>query len=131
MINTFQFHICCPEIVTVSEFLAPLLRAAVSNVQRMLAAYMSELSLLMLNMFRYHPSQIAAAAMLCSNELVGCQPVWPTNFTQHSPYQEHEIRECADELHKFRRARQAITLFRLNDDYTVSLEKKFYLASRD
>merc|ERR1712078_682579 len=59
MLNALDFRISCS---TVADFLRPLQTAMSSAKHQQLAAYLSELSLLELDMLQYHPSHVAAAA---------------------------------------------------------------------
>lgn len=96
MLTVLAFNICCP---TVAHFLERLVRAnECDEVHRRTAQYASELALLDIRLVRFPPSHIAAAALLLSNELLGRSPPWPAAMALYARKEEHELRECANEM---------------------------------
>jgi len=96
MLTTLSFQIVVP---TAAHFFDVLEKAnACDAVHCETARYLLELGLLDIRMLQYTPSQIVAAALLLSNELLKRSPKWPETMVQQSRQTEQTLRTCADEL---------------------------------
>eukprot|EP00927_Polykrikos_kofoidii_P061129 TRINITY_DN56001_c0_g1_i1.p1 TRINITY_DN56001_c0_g1~~TRINITY_DN56001_c0_g1_i1.p1 ORF type:complete len:550 (+),score=96.48 TRINITY_DN56001_c0_g1_i1:107-1756(+) len=57
--------------------------------------YLAELALLDMRILSYRPSQLAAAAVLLGNRLVGKSDVWPREMAAQAPYDQKSLDDCA------------------------------------
>eukprot|EP00798_Chlamydomonas_sp_ICE-L_P009939 gene9939-7809_t len=62
-----------------------------------LSNYLTEVSLLDINMHEFLPSEIAAAAVLVANFCLGREP-WDANLQHHAMYSSDQILRCANAL---------------------------------
>lgn len=101
MLTTLGFSVACP---TASHFLDRLLYLQSDGhrdeVLEELAEYIVTFSLLDVELIRYPPSHLAAAALLLGNELLGRYPVWSPAMTRLAWYEECALRPCVDDLHR-------------------------------
>lgn len=98
MLTLLGFQVVVP---TAAHFLDRLKRANSCDARHgELAQYILELALLDVQMVRYEPSHLVAAALLLSNEILGRQPVWPELMVQHTRRSETILRACADDLYQ-------------------------------
>lgn len=96
MLATLGFRIVVP---TADEFLDRLLRAhCCDSRHRSLARYLLELAMIDIKWLRYRASQIAAAALLLSNELLGQRTSWPASLARCARYTEASLRPCVADL---------------------------------
>jgi len=96
MLTSLNFGVSCP---TVMHFLEPLCKISQCNeLQHSMAQYIAELALMELRMIQYSPSQIAAACLLLSNQLLGQEPVWPASAACHARQTEKALTSCVQEL---------------------------------
>lgn len=102
MLSTLGFQIAVPTAAHFMERLQKLNKC--SNVEREMAEYLLELSMIDIKMLRYEPSCLVSAALLMSNEIYGRRPAWPQHMAQHSRRSEETLRGCADELHELMNA---------------------------
>jgi len=65
-----------------------------------LAWCLLDLSLLEIKMLRYRASQVAAAALMLSNQLLGVSPAWPSTLAQLTSCDEESLEECRELLLK-------------------------------
>lgn len=116
MLGTLAFRVVVP---TAGHFLETLLTASKSEqVQREIAFYLVELSLLDHRMVRHAASMLAAAALLLSNELSGLKPVWPSVLVRHSHYPESVLRIVAGELRTLLNAAPSASLQAVRKKYS-------------
>jgi len=115
VLNALGFQATPPLVV---HFLDRLLRASGCTAShRELAGYLTELALVEIRMIRYPPSQLAAAAMLLSNELMGLRPAWPAPLAKRARHPEVALRGCADELRALLEAAPAAALQAVRKKY--------------
>jgi cyclin B len=92
MLTTLSFQIVVP---TAAHFLDWFLQSnRCGAVQRELCRYLVELALLQYEMLPYPASLLVAAAVLLSNELI----TRPSHLADVAPYDETQLRACANEL---------------------------------
>jgi cyclin B len=102
MLTTLSFHIMVP---TAAHFFEPLQKAnGCSDVHREVAQYLLELGLFDLSLLQHTPSQMVAAALLLSNELLKRSPVWPDKMAQLARTTAPALRGCADALRQLHEA---------------------------
>jgi len=96
MLTTLDFQICQP---TALHFLQWLQRTnSCADMNSDLAQYMLELSLVDYKMIRYSPSHLAASAVLLSNKLLHCQPVWSSATARQTDMTEQTLKNCVREF---------------------------------
>jgi len=89
------------------------------------AQYLLELGLLDIRMLHYKPSQVVAAALLLSNELLRRSVVWPETMVHETRQSEQSLRHCADVLRQLWKADRAGAGGQLQ-----AVHKKFSTAQR-
>ena len=95
MLNVLQFSCTVP---TANRFLTRFVKATPGDLTtKMLANYLIERTLQELDMLKYKPSMIAAAAIYIANEKMGRTP-WPTLLEEYSDYKEEEIKDCIEDI---------------------------------
>mmetsp|Transcript_46294 Transcript_46294/g.110170 ORF Transcript_46294/g.110170 Transcript_46294/m.110170 type:complete len:476 (-) Transcript_46294:376-1803(-) len=96
MLQALHFHLVVP---TPAHFLPRVQQEnACDETHAELVHYLIELSLLDIQMIRYTPSHIVAAAVLLSNELLGRGMAWPAHMAEFSRHREPQLRACAEEI---------------------------------
>jgi len=96
MLSSLKFRVACPTVV---HFLEPLCKISqCCELQHNMAQYIAELAVMELIMIQYSPSQIAAACLLLSNQLLGQEPVWPASAACHARHTEKALTSCVHEL---------------------------------
>merc|ERR550514_2640070 len=96
MLNALGFMCCLPTACHFFDRWQQLCRC--SEVQRDLAQYLLELTLVEHRMQRYAPSHLAAAAVLLSNKLQRRQPSWPSVAQRQSQLTEPMLKACMKEM---------------------------------
>jgi len=96
MLGALDFKICKP---TPMQFFERYQRVnGCTEIQRDLAQYLLELTLVDYSMIKYSPSHLAAAAVLLSSKLMRRQPSWPAAAVKDSHFTEQMLKECAKEM---------------------------------
>jgi len=117
MLTTLSFQVVVPTAV---HFVDILQRASGCDaLGKEVMQYVLELALLDVRMLHHAPSQLAAAALLLSNELLDRQPVWPDAVARQSRHEEFVLRPCATNMRSLVVSAQGSTL--------QALQKKFAL----
>jgi hypothetical protein len=93
MLNHVNFNVACP---TASFFLDYFCWVnGCDPPHREMVEYLAELALLDMQVLSYRPSQLAAAAVLLGNKLMGWSDVWPYQIAARSRYEEMALEDCA------------------------------------
>lgn len=94
LLRVLDFRLACP---TVDQFLQRLHKPNDSDeVQRNMASYIIELTLLEARSQHFPPSQLAAAAMLLSNTVSRRQADWPENISSIARYPRSALQDCVN-----------------------------------
>jgi len=105
MLSTLNFQIVVPSAAQFFDHLVVVNSCDARH--RSCAQYLLELGLLDIRMLQYKPSQVAAAAVLLSNELLRNSVAWPENMVQQSRHSEQSLRPCAEALRQLWKADRA------------------------
>lgn len=120
-----DFQIAVP---TPAHFLDRLHRAnSCDGMQKQLAQYALELSLLDIRSLRYPPSLLVGASLLLSNAILGRTPVWPAAVAHCAGHTEASLWACAEELRGLMDAAENATLQAVRRKY--QLEQRFAVAT--
>lgn len=94
LLRVLDFRLACP---TVDQFLQRLHKPNDSDeVQRNMASYIIELTLLEARFQHFPPSQLAAAAMLLSNTVSRRQTDWPEKISSMARYPRSALQDCVN-----------------------------------
>jgi hypothetical protein len=119
ILNTLNFNLTYPSML---HFLRRFSKAGQSDyVTHTLCKYLIELSTLDVKMYKYLPSQIAAAAVYLSRKMAGL-PCWSPTLQKYSTYTEEGIKGCAVALNDLLKKMQSSTLQSIIRKYS---HKKF------
>jgi len=126
VLDCLDFELSLP---TAHAFLTRFLRCGPSGKQeRALAQYISELSLMDLNMVKYKSSVIAAGALCLTRLLLRQQdgdtknedPLWDRNLEYHTKLTLPELHECVQDMHRHHSKMQHMKLRALYEKYSES-----------
>eukprot|EP00929_Paragymnodinium_shiwhaense_P111114 TRINITY_DN7871_c0_g1_i1.p1 TRINITY_DN7871_c0_g1~~TRINITY_DN7871_c0_g1_i1.p1 ORF type:complete len:557 (-),score=124.49 TRINITY_DN7871_c0_g1_i1:180-1850(-) len=119
MLGALHFKVVVPNVL---QFLEYLQRANCCDaVHREVVKYLLELSLLDVRVSGRPPSQLAAAAVLLSNELLGRRPLWPGAMMKHSRYTETALRQAAGEIRQLLIAAPGASLQAVRKKYSLQV----------
>ncbi|KAK7925971.1 hypothetical protein WMY93_008281 [Mugilogobius chulae] len=106
---------------TAKQFLRQfLLVHPVSAITANLAMYLSELSLMEMELFlQYRPSVVAASAYCLANYTVS-RSLWPSALQSFTNYNLAEFEECLIDLHKFYKKAENLPQQAIRDKYKSS-----------
>eukprot|EP00930_Biecheleria_cincta_P099504 TRINITY_DN91129_c0_g1_i1.p1 TRINITY_DN91129_c0_g1~~TRINITY_DN91129_c0_g1_i1.p1 ORF type:complete len:405 (-),score=56.64 TRINITY_DN91129_c0_g1_i1:68-1282(-) len=94
LLTALDFRLACP---TADQFLQRLHEQNDSDeVQRNMASYIIELTLLETRFLHFLPSQLAAAAMLLSNTVSRRPADWPEEMSSMSRYPRSALQDCVN-----------------------------------
>jgi hypothetical protein len=97
ILTDLKFNICVPTAAHFMERYQRLNQCPKDSVHYHLLHYLLELSLMDIQMLRFEPSHLVAAATLLSNKLMK-QPSWPSMVARHCKFDLPEVKECAEDL---------------------------------
>lgn len=121
MLSALNFQIVVP---TAAHFFDHLVVANGCDARHCSCTqYLLELGLLDIRMLHYKPSQIVAAVLLLSNELLRRNAVWTETMVQQSRQTEQSLRPCAEALRQLWKADRAGSGGQLQ-----AVHKKFSMA---
>jgi len=107
VLNTLHFNLTHP---TSLHFLRRFSKASGSDyLLHTLCKYLIEISLLDINLLKYTPSLIAAAAVYLGRAMAGKGPYWTSTLEHYSTYKESKVRECACVFNAFLKKNQKST----------------------
>lgn len=107
MLTALGFQVMVP---TAAHFFEGFQKAnGCDDVHREVVQYLMELALLDLQMLQYSPSDLVAAALLLSNELLGRREAWPPAMAERTRHSEEGLRTCVAELRRLLDADRAAT----------------------
>jgi len=107
VLNTLHFNLTHP---TALHFLRRFSKASGSDyLLHTLCKYLIEISLLDINLLKYTPSLIAAAAVYLGRAMAGKGPYWTPTLEHYSTYKESKVRECACVFNAFLKKNQKST----------------------
>jgi len=96
MLSSLSFQIMVP---TAAHFFQIFQKAnGCNDMHRSLAQYILELGILDIRMLEYAPSNVVAAALLLSNEVLGFRSRWPVAMVEQSRHTESSLRGCVELL---------------------------------
>lgn len=96
MLAELGFEIVVP---TAWHFLSRFVRVYPMDIRgKALARYLLELALIDVKTMHYMPSELAAAAVLQSNSLLGENDPWPTTLASAARHSKVSLQPCCDDL---------------------------------
>ena len=105
VLDHLQFRLT---VSTQWTFLQRFLKVAVSGEQeKFLSRYLLELALLSYGMIKYHPSEIAAAALNLGRQTLRVTEPWPEQMVSLTSYSASELEPCVQDLHALHQGAEA------------------------
>jgi len=92
-----KFDLCIPTPAHFMERYQRLNQCPKDSLHYHLLHYILELSLMDIQMIRYEPSHLVAAATLMSNKLMK-QPAWPPMVSRQCKFDLPAVKDCAEDL---------------------------------
>jgi cyclin A len=121
VLDTLEYNLTQP---TVRFFLRRFLRAAIrgrsehdhhSKLDSM-ASFLAELSLLDYGMVVFHPSQVAASAVMLALYVLE-QPVWTATLEHYTGFRAGDLKDCVLALHRVYRTNRGSSLPAIREKY--------------